>query len=151
MIHFNNTTGKNVGELQVTKLANFLGLNEATLRSLKRTNPAKFEREHLGALCQANGISKKALEVILNKGFTMLTVDEIQDIRADIRKRELNLKEEKNICYVRSEWSDNPDNFIDYKSVSNAEEEVKLMNELLKREDYPYADDKHGVYFVVII
>jgi hypothetical protein len=67
MIHFNNTTGKNVGELQVTKLANFLGLNEATLRSLKKTNPAKFEREHLGALCQANGINHKILEKMIEE------------------------------------------------------------------------------------
>jgi DNA-binding Xre family transcriptional regulator len=65
MIHFNNTTGKNAGKLQVTKLANFLGLNEATLRSLKRTNPAKFEREHLGALCQANNINAEILETFI--------------------------------------------------------------------------------------
>lgn len=67
MIHFNNTTGKNVGKLQVTKLANFLNLNEATLRSLKRTNPEKFEREHLGALCQANGINAEKLESLIKE------------------------------------------------------------------------------------
>ena len=67
MKHFNNTTGKNIGKVQVAKLAKFFDKDESTIRSLKRTNPAKFEREHLGALCQINSIDYKTLEnLILN-------------------------------------------------------------------------------------
>ncbi len=70
MIHFNNTTGKNKGKVQITKLARFLNKSETTIRSLRKTNPEKFEREHLGAICMANGIDSKILETLIESRLT---------------------------------------------------------------------------------
>ncbi len=61
MIDFNNTTGKNKGKLQVTKLANFLDKNESTLRAMKKRDDKYFNIIHLGALCVANNIKEKDL------------------------------------------------------------------------------------------
>jgi len=65
MTHFNNTTGKNKGKLQLTKLATFLGKTEGALRATKKRSEKELTILHLGALCVANGISEKDLEEFL--------------------------------------------------------------------------------------
>ena len=67
MIHFNNTTGKNKGKVQITKLARFLGKHESTIRSLRKNNPAKFDIIQLGAICKANNINAEALYQIIKE------------------------------------------------------------------------------------
>lgn len=134
MTHFNNTTGKNIGEVQISKLAHFFDKNEATIRSLKKTNPIKFERELLGALCQANNISKNILETILNKGLDTLSIDEINALRKKNQIREQKLQGEYT-CYIKDELNNYTNDFIEYKSFDNANEEVTLLNELSKREN----------------
>jgi len=64
MINFNNTTGKNKGKLQITKLANYLGKTEGALRALKKRNKKELEILNLGALCEANGINEDDLREI---------------------------------------------------------------------------------------
>ena len=61
MINFNNTTGKNKGKLQLTKLAKYLGKSEGTLRALRKRRPKELEVLHLGSLCQSNSISEDDL------------------------------------------------------------------------------------------
>ena len=65
MIHFNNTTGKNKGKLQLTKLATYLGKTEGALRATKKKSTKELHIIHLGALCEINGISESDLEKIL--------------------------------------------------------------------------------------
>ena len=65
MIHFNNTTGKNKGKLQKTKLANFLGKDESTLRALEKRNPEELYILNLGAICKVNSITEEDLEKLL--------------------------------------------------------------------------------------
>jgi hypothetical protein len=68
MIHFNNTTGKNKGKLQLTKLANYVGGTEGTLRLMKKNDEEKerkvklLEIMHLGALCHINKITENDLK-----------------------------------------------------------------------------------------
>lgn len=66
MIHFNNTTGKNKGKLQITKLANFLGKSEGTLRATRKRSKKELNILLLGSLCQSNGITESDLEKILS-------------------------------------------------------------------------------------
>jgi hypothetical protein len=68
MIHFNNTTGKNKGKLQLTKLANFIGKSEGALRATRKKSEKLLSIFHLGSLCVANNISEKQLEQALNYG-----------------------------------------------------------------------------------
>lgn len=65
MIHFNNTTGKNKGKLQLTKLANFLGKTEGALRATRKRSLKELSVVHLGALCVANDVFERDLEKIL--------------------------------------------------------------------------------------
>ena len=65
MTHFNNTTGKNKGKLQLTKLASYLGKTEGTLRATRKRNSKELSVLHLGALCEANRISESDLEKFL--------------------------------------------------------------------------------------
>lgn len=67
MIHFNNTTGKNKGKLQITKLASFLNKTEGALRATKKRSQRELDILHLGALCLVNEISEKDLEKIESK------------------------------------------------------------------------------------
>ncbi len=61
-IDFVNTTGKNIGQLQNTKLAAFLGVSEGAIRSMKRKeDQLRLDCLYLGALCKANNISKENL------------------------------------------------------------------------------------------
>ena len=68
MQHFNNTTGKNKGNLQLTKLAKYLGRTEGTLRLMKKRDEELkrkvklLEVLHLGALCHINGITENDLK-----------------------------------------------------------------------------------------
>ena len=66
LINFNNTTGKNKGKLQITKLANFLGKSEGALRAIKKKDEKYLKVLHLGSLCEINGISESDLEKIHN-------------------------------------------------------------------------------------
>ncbi|WP_418186717.1 hypothetical protein [Aliarcobacter lanthieri] len=65
IIDFVNKTGKKVGEVQNTKLANFFGNAESTIRQLRDREPLKFECLYLGAFCKANNIIKEDLIKIL--------------------------------------------------------------------------------------
>lgn len=59
---FVNTTGKNIGRLQNTKLAAYLGCSEGAIRGMKRKeDQLRLECLYLGALCKANNISKENL------------------------------------------------------------------------------------------
>lgn len=60
-IDFVNTTGKNIGEIQNTKLAAFYNVVEGSIRRIKKEDPLKLECLYLGALCKANNISKQDL------------------------------------------------------------------------------------------
>lgn len=64
MIDFVNTTGKNIGEVQNTKLARFVGKGEFSVRALRKRKPKEFEMMYLGALCVANGVSKDDIEKV---------------------------------------------------------------------------------------
>ena len=66
MIHFNNTTGKNKGKLQLTKLANFLGKSEGALRATKKRSEKDLNILLLGAICVANGITENNMEEYIN-------------------------------------------------------------------------------------
>ena len=58
---FVNTTGKNVGEIQNTKLANFFGVTEGAIRKLKLSDSLKFDCLYLGTICKANNFTKEDL------------------------------------------------------------------------------------------
>lgn len=60
-IDFVNTTGKNVGKIQNTKLAKFIGVSEGAIRLMKEKDLHKLDCNYLGALCKANNISKEDL------------------------------------------------------------------------------------------
>ncbi len=60
-IDFVNRTGKNIGEIQNTKLANFIGISEGAIRLMKANDLHRLDCIYLGALCKANNISKKDL------------------------------------------------------------------------------------------
>jgi len=60
-IDFINRTGKNIGEIQNTKLANYIGVSEGTIRLMKENNLHKLDCNYLGALCKANNITKEDL------------------------------------------------------------------------------------------
>ena len=65
MIHFNNTTGKNKGKLQITKLAAYLEKSEGTLRAVRKRNNRELEILHLGSLCKVNNINESDLKEFL--------------------------------------------------------------------------------------
>ena len=60
-IDFVNRTGKNIGEIQNTKLSNFLGVSEGSIRLMKTNDLHKLDCTYLGALCKANNITKEDL------------------------------------------------------------------------------------------
>jgi len=66
MLDFNNISGKNKGKLQITKLAKYLGKDESTLRALKKKNPKMLEILHLGALCDANGVTEEDIKNVMS-------------------------------------------------------------------------------------
>ncbi|WP_418181373.1 hypothetical protein ACNSOL_11780 (plasmid) [Aliarcobacter lanthieri] len=69
IIDFVNTTGKNIDQVQNTKLAAFFGNTESTIRKLGYREPLKFECLYLGAFCKANNITKEELiKLIKNRG-----------------------------------------------------------------------------------
>lgn len=76
MIHFNNTTGKNKGKLQITKLAKYLNKSESALRAIRKKDDKYLDVLRFGALCVANSISEKDLESIVsssgNSGCTFI-------------------------------------------------------------------------------
>lgn len=63
-VDFVNTTGSNIGEIQNTKLANFVNVSEGAIRLLRKNNTQKLNCLYLGALCSANDISKDDLITI---------------------------------------------------------------------------------------
>jgi DNA-binding Xre family transcriptional regulator len=60
-IDFVNTTGKNIGQIQNTKLADFIGVSEGAVRHIKNKYPNRFEILYLGAFCKVNNIKKEDL------------------------------------------------------------------------------------------
>ena len=61
-VDFVKTSGKNIGEIQNTKLAEYFDMTEGGIRRLrKKENNSKFNCLYLGALCKANNISKEDL------------------------------------------------------------------------------------------
>lgn len=60
-IDFVNRTGKNVGEIQNTKLAKFIGISEGAIRVMKQNDLHRLDVVYLGALCKANNIFKEDL------------------------------------------------------------------------------------------
>lgn len=60
-IDFVNRTGKNIGEIQNTKLANFIGISEGAIRLMKENDLDRLDCNYLGALCKANKITKEDL------------------------------------------------------------------------------------------
>ena len=64
-IDFVNKTGQNIGEVQNTKLAKYLGNCEGAIRNLRDKEPLKFDCLYLGALCKSNNIKKEDLIKLL--------------------------------------------------------------------------------------
>ncbi len=64
-IDFVNRTGKNIGEIQNTKLANFIGISEGAIRLMKANDLHRLDCTYLGALCKANNITKQDLIKII--------------------------------------------------------------------------------------
>ena len=60
-IDFVNKTGKNVGEIQNTKLADFIGISEGAIRLMKANDLHRLDCLYLGSLCKANNITKDVL------------------------------------------------------------------------------------------
>lgn len=60
-IDFVNRTGKNIGEIQNTKLAKFIGISEGAIRLMRDNDTHRLDCNYLGALCKANNITKKDL------------------------------------------------------------------------------------------
>ncbi len=60
-IDFVNRTGKNIGQIQNTKLANYVGISEGTIRLMKENDLHRLDCTYLGALCKANNITKEDL------------------------------------------------------------------------------------------
>jgi len=65
IVDFTNRTGKNIGKIQNTKLANYVGVVEGSIRLMKINNQQKLDCLYLGALCKANNISKDDLIKLL--------------------------------------------------------------------------------------
>ena len=61
MIDFKTKTGKEIGKIKVTELAEFIGMSEGAMRARRKKNPKEFDIFYLGALCVANGITEKDL------------------------------------------------------------------------------------------
>lgn len=61
MIDFKTKTGKEIGKIKVTELADFLGMSEGALRNRRKKNPKEFDVYYMGALCVANGIKEEDL------------------------------------------------------------------------------------------
>ena len=61
MIDFKQKTGKEIGKIKVTELAEFIGMSEGALRNRRKKNPKEFEIYYLGAVCVANGITEEDL------------------------------------------------------------------------------------------
>ena len=57
MIDFVNTTGKNKGKVQNTKLAAYLNMSEGGIRAIKKKSEKQFNINYLGSFCHANNIS----------------------------------------------------------------------------------------------
>jgi DNA-binding Xre family transcriptional regulator len=67
-IDFVNKTGKNIGKIQNTKLANFLGISEGAIRLMKEKDLHRLDCNYLGALCKINNIKKEDLiKLVENK------------------------------------------------------------------------------------
>lgn len=81
---FVNTTGKNVGEIQNTKLANFFGVTEGAIRKLKLSDGLKFDCLYLGAICKANNFTKEDLIYLIKNNdvidFLITTGKNIGDV-----------------------------------------------------------------------
>lgn len=60
-VDFVNRTGKNIGEIQNTKLAEFIGVSEGAIRLMKTNDIHRLDCVYLGALCKANKIKKEDL------------------------------------------------------------------------------------------
>lgn len=60
-IDFVNISGKNIGIIQNTKLANFIGISEGAIRLMKENDLHRLDCIYLGALCKANNIRKEDL------------------------------------------------------------------------------------------
>ncbi len=48
-IDFVNRTGKNIGQIQNTKLANYVGISEGTIRLMKENDLHRIDCNYLGA------------------------------------------------------------------------------------------------------
>lgn len=70
IIDFVNTTGENIGKIQNTKLATYLGVSERTIRYLSKTKPNQFNNLYLGSLCEANGITKESILALIKQNNT---------------------------------------------------------------------------------
>lgn len=55
MIDFKTKTGK----INISKLAEFVGKSEGTLRAKKKKDPKEFEIYYFGSLCVANKIKEE--------------------------------------------------------------------------------------------
>ncbi len=64
---FKTKTGKEVGKIKVTELAQFIGMTEGALRKRRKKNPKEFEIYYLGALCVANDIKEAELRNLLTQ------------------------------------------------------------------------------------
>ena len=58
---FVNRSGKNIGQIQNTKLAGFVGISEGAIRLMKDKDTHRLDCLYLGALCKANNITKDDL------------------------------------------------------------------------------------------
>lgn len=68
IIDFVNTTGKNIGKIQNTKLAAYFNASENFIRSLRKTDSLKLDCLYLGALCKANNVTKEhIIDLIQNQ------------------------------------------------------------------------------------
>lgn len=57
-VDFTNKTGKNIGEIQNTKLANFVGVSEGAIRLMKTNDIHRLDCLYLGALCKVNNVTR---------------------------------------------------------------------------------------------
>jgi hypothetical protein len=65
LIDFKTKTGKEIGKVKITELAEFIGISEGALRNRRKKNPKEFDIYYLGALCIANDIKKEDLKKLL--------------------------------------------------------------------------------------
>ena len=52
-IDFVNKTGKNIGQVQNIKLANYFEISEGAIRNIKKKEPLKFDCLHLKCILQS--------------------------------------------------------------------------------------------------